>query len=403
MSFVLLVCSEIVGEKVNLEFPFPQKPAVAELYETVERVFRFETSNSSRAHLGQQLYTISKVQVYSDEARQWVDLHSSGQLHAYDQLYVFPRGARMETDSARRELPRPRSSLYFAAKVGNLNGLPTPSKLESVQPLAAPAAPVERSVSNGQDRHSAADIPLPPPPSSRPVAYNSQPNTPRGGVQSARGDYPHHSASSSYGAVANNNSLGGVLDVVSPHEQARICFEYADRRRNGVINAHDFFDLFRSFNIRFAKELCDEMFSSTIGNRDTMSFLATLFSRLQAKERGEQLREAQKQNEEVIGDLTRQKEKLESALKRLNDDLRREHQRADGIAEHLRLIDIQLLEEDDEEIALLEKEVRVQQHRAMLKREEEDLQYLTKKRRELHASRTPSVASSSIYNSYDRR
>jgi hypothetical protein len=157
------------------------------------------------------------------------------------------------------------------------------------------------------------------------------------------------------------------------------------------------------------------MFTGSIGNRDTMSFhdfaewaatypscLATLFGRLQAKERGEQLREAQKQNDEVIGDLTRQKEKLETALKRLNDDLRREHQRADGIAEHLRLIDVQLVEEDEDEIQLLEKEVRVQQRRLQLKREEEDLQFLAKKRRELHASRTPSVASSS-YTGYDRR
>lgn len=117
MAFSLLACTDILGEKVNVELPFNAPPAtVDELYRTLERVFRGEEhdmkeSRGEKSTRSSEPFTVSRLQRYEEEAQMWVELSDARQLQVQDQLYVFRKNATKADISTHREIPLPRTDL----------------------------------------------------------------------------------------------------------------------------------------------------------------------------------------------------------------------------------------------------------------------------------------------------
>lgn len=131
MSFIILACSDIRGQKVNLEFPFDAPPQTLEALRSVlEHTFRLE-EDAIKQSMGVtdvracEPFTISRLQRYEDDTQSWSELTQPQQLQTYDQLYVFRKNSTKADISAQRELPAPRRSVFFtpageAAAVGGV-------------------------------------------------------------------------------------------------------------------------------------------------------------------------------------------------------------------------------------------------------------------------------------------
>jgi hypothetical protein len=410
MAFVLLACAEVRGEKLNLELPFEGRPTIADLMEVVERVFRFESSNavqsspSTQRDSSEPIFTIAAVQIYADDTRHWAELTSPHQLHMYDQLFVVRKYIPL-SEGARKEIPRPRSSQYFAGRSASVS-MPPP-------PRAATTSSQPQSARGGSAMQPTA-------------ASGSYSTTPRSGNENnaRRGEdlLPARGVSAlAMGAPiipgALSSTIGQALleGSATPQEVLRVVFEAADKRRHGVITSYDLGTLFRQLSIHVQPEALDEMFTTfaqsgqSRGSQDTVmslkdfaawadsyeSTLASMFERIISIEKESRLNEAQRDAATKITELARQKQEMEEAVRRLEQDLHREHDRKHALEDELDelLRDRQADASDDQ--VVIDKEIRVQHHRFLLRQEENDFAQVTSnsKRRSGTVSRSYSTQS----------
>lgn len=390
MAFVLLVCAEVRGDKINLEFPFEGKPTIPELYETIERVYRFEASNAVQTSSAtakdalEPIFAVSSVQIYVDESRQWMNLTAPQQLHLYDQLYVL-RKYVPPADSGKRELPRPRTSSYFGGKA-----VPVLAKQEAVQQGYA--------VSGGSGQ--VAVVPE--------VSFQQQ--TPRGGRRGNsyedRYSAPPSARATAAAAATNATPLANAnpafLDGnATPQEILRTVFEAADKKRHGVISIVEFGNLFKMLMIQVQQPAVEEMFAqfaqSGVGRGaldSAMSFKDfqewavsyettnnTAFNRIVSFEKEHRLVEAVNDSAMKLAQLHKQRQDLEEQMKRLDQDMGRENERKHCLEDELD----ELLKDREHDVVedqvLVDKEVRVLHHRFLLRQEEEDFAQLSTKRR----------------------
>ncbi|CUI14782.1 SMC domain-containing protein, putative [Bodo saltans] len=413
MAFVLLACAEVRGEKLNLELPFEGRPTISDLLEVVERVFRFEASNAiqssptSQRDSSEPIFTIAAVQIYADESRHWAELTSPHQLHMYDQLFIVRKYIPL-SEGARKEIPRPRTSQYFAGRAASVSMPPPP-----------------RVASSSSQPQSARGVPQQQPVAATSGSYST---TPRSGNDSRRGEdlLPARGVSALAAAGNNNNGqTGGVLSATisqallegsaTPQEVLRVVFEAADKRRHGVITSYDLGSLFRHLAIHIQPEALDEMFTTfaqsgqSRGSQDTVmslkdfsawadsyeSTLTSMFERIISLEKEHRLGEALRDAATKITDLARQKQELEEAIRRLDQDLHREHDRKHSLDDELDelLRDRQIDASEDQ--VVIDKEIRVQHHRFLLRQEENDFAQVTSnsKRRSGTVSRSYSTQS----------
>lgn len=395
MAFVLLACAEVRGEKLNLELPFEARPTVADLMEVIERVFRFEASNAIQSSLTPQrdasepIFTISSVQVYADDARHWAELTSPHQLHMYDQLFVVRKYIPL-TENARKEIPRPRVSQYFAGRAAPVS-MPPPPRASSSQPQTARTAASYSATPRttvGSEYHG-ADVVIPPPQHRRHEEVAPTYASVRGGSSGGAAGGVLIKEGGVMSASINQALLEGSA---TPQEILRVVFEAADKRRHGVITSYDLGSLFRQLAVHVQPDALDEMFTTfaqsgqSRGSPDTVmslkdfavwaesyeATLSSMFERIISIEKEHRLNEAQRDAASKITDLSRQKQELEDALRRLDGDLHREHDRKRSLEDELDelLRDRQSDTADDQ--VVIDKEIRVQHHRFLLRQEEND-------------------------------
>jgi hypothetical protein len=263
MAFTLLVCSDISGHKLNLELPFKDKPQLPNLHASIESVFEFETQQRRRNNSppsrnngpipsspaeqgggGGRTFALGRVQIYSDEIRQWVDLVSSSQIHPYDQLYAYQRHSD-DTDGAGsgRELPPPVSSGYFTSPRGGVDNSPSASSssYRNNNNTSRTTAVVDAADLGETVRTYRTNSASPTPGSSRANHNNAQP-------------------SSSNGGVIQVISAPAEAFHMSTEEKMRLIFQDADVEGNGYLSLADFREVFTRTHIQFNRATIDEIF-----------------------------------------------------------------------------------------------------------------------------------------------
>lgn len=398
----MLICAEVYNEKLNLEFPFESRPTIPDLIDTIERVFRFESSQfyhryyqqgssssaagSSQARASsapvEPIFSVLQAQVYVDEVRQWADLNNASQLHMYDQLYVIRKFvAPSDGGNGRRELPRPRPTLYFT-QTGSGGG----------------AASQQRESTPLDQSHSMMVVPASAPPTARGIALPA-PSQARRVVEVP--DVTPLSSRPPYVSSARPPPLVDVnlLDAteVPVHDMARTVFEVCDRRRHGVIDQNDLLQLLKRVAITsISRETVQNFFEvyatsgTSAGAPDSVMsfrdfcvftsnyamFLKTCFDRLVSLEKEVILRDSAQQVAMEINSMQEEKRALEEKIQKLHASMLYQKERATSLEEELHET-LQVRQEDaPEEQALLDQEVRVQHQRYLLRKEEEGLAQL---------------------------
>lgn len=411
MAFILLACAEVRGEKLNIELPFEARPTIADLMEVIERVFRFEASNATQSSPSQSrdasepIFTIACVQVYADDARHWADLTSPHQLHMYDQLFVV-RKYMQPSEGARKEIPRPRVTQYFAGRAASVSMPPVPRvAVSSSLPQSARGM---SSTTFGTPRD-------PPFDSSRRVAANSEdvPGSARLGGGGGGSLYV-----APVGAVSAAVSQALLEGNATPQEILRVVFEAADKRRHGVITSYDLGTLFRQLSIHVQPEALDEMFSAFAqsgqnrGAQDTVmslkdfsvwaesyeSTLHSMFERIISIEKEHRLNDAQRDSATKIAELGRQKQEMEDALRRLDQDLHREHDRKRSLEDELDELLRDRQVDSTEDQVVIDKEIRVLHHRFLLRQEENDFAQVASSKRRGSGAANRSFSTQSLNN-----
>jgi hypothetical protein len=391
MAFILLVCSEVRSEKINIEFPFEVVPTLNEFSDLVERVFRFEASNSNRPNV-EPLFLIGRIQVYSDDNRQWEDLVSADQFHMYDQLYVFRRNAAVVDNSSRREIPRPRTSVYFStgpsAARPSSSPVPTQQLERAVAPQIAPSIPPSRLQSRSStqvESVSERDI-------SR-IAVEEERKEPTRYSRRAERQTPRQQVNAPESTAGGQ--LSGRGDVNDP---LRVVFDVADRRHYTALVLHDFVTLFKVVNLALPGHLIEQMFtqyarggvgaarprsnstSEAIMNFSDFSEWAkaygtianALYQRILSIDQERRLVERQDEIDHRLSDLEQERSDLEESLRRVHADIVREHDRRGAVQDDLEALLKERIVGREEELLLIEKEIRVQQQRELLKKEEQE-------------------------------
>eukprot|EP01062_Namystynia_karyoxenos_P064192 TRINITY_DN5709_c0_g1_i1.p1 TRINITY_DN5709_c0_g1~~TRINITY_DN5709_c0_g1_i1.p1 ORF type:complete len:616 (+),score=234.20 TRINITY_DN5709_c0_g1_i1:76-1848(+) len=87
---MLTVCvaSDVHGSKINLEFPFPVQPSMAEFHRQVELAFAQEVADRKPPEAPPG-FRVTRFQLYDEQQSRWVDFQSPSQLFDYCQLYAF--------------------------------------------------------------------------------------------------------------------------------------------------------------------------------------------------------------------------------------------------------------------------------------------------------------------------
>ena len=89
--FTILVASDVLGEKVNLEIPFSSRPNLKELTAVVEKCYEREIEERTRGRGKYQgaEYNVSRYQIFDESREKWADLSSASMLVDYCQIYAF--------------------------------------------------------------------------------------------------------------------------------------------------------------------------------------------------------------------------------------------------------------------------------------------------------------------------
>ena len=103
--FVLLVAGDLYGRKHNLEFGFPDVPALDELAGHCESAFRNESRRLRIPGTPAQRFTVDNIKIFDDSLNRWLDLTSPAQLCEWSQIYLLqPEG---DSDDAQGILEPP--------------------------------------------------------------------------------------------------------------------------------------------------------------------------------------------------------------------------------------------------------------------------------------------------------
>ncbi|EPY40129.1 calmodulin-like protein containing EF hand [Angomonas deanei] len=379
MSFILLACSDIRAQKVNLEFPFASPPpSIQALRSVFEQVFRKE-EEAIKEGLGVsdlrpcEPFTINKLQKYDDDSQTWTEITAVDQLQSYDQLYIFRKNSTKADISPQRELPPPRRSTHFSPVM----------QQASVSPLRVrPSADGRGSPFQNSPTNRASFMPGR---GQSPTGANLSQNRPSGGVVS---NHPSP-ADGSYGAYYRERTTP---------ERIEYLFRVGDGQRVGYLNFKGFESIFRSSDIRFPTDVVQDLhghFARQTGGEMIMSFddfqryanefpvaINVAYQRLTNQEKEEALLNAQRDNARALDQAQRNLQDLENRLAAARQQLNNEDQRKNRLAADMNELHKQRDPEFcHDEQKLLDKEVSVFKYRERLSIEERDYERLAMERR----------------------
>ncbi|EKF38485.1 hypothetical protein MOQ_001305 [Trypanosoma cruzi marinkellei] len=404
MSFYLLACTDIRGEKVNVELPFREPPPVlAELYRTLEYVFRgeendFITKQVEKSTRPSEPFTVSRVQRYEADTQAWVELTDVRQLRVHDQLYVFRKHATKADISTRRDIPAPRSSLYFSglrsldvAKLDAEHGM-GPNHTENKSP-STPTIPYlvqQPGASFGtrsDNRRTTNDFSNPTP------VYHANSS---GGVASNGALVP--------ATEHGRNVYSGLTEGITP-EQVDVVFAVGDSNQRGYLTVRDLQGIFHACQIQFPMDVVEELHcffakekrgEAVMTHQDFHDFarefvqtVSVAYLRLGIHERQKVIEQEQRENAAAVDELQVQKKVLEERLEAVQRQLTKEQEKKARLRNELG--ELERANDPDyreQEQRLLNKEFSVFQYRQKLHQEENDYEQLAAERRR----RAPSMA-----------
>lgn len=458
MSFIIVACSDIRAQKVNIELPFERPPPSVDVLRSVlETVFRQEEEAIKR-DLGYtdtrpcEPFTINRLQRYDDDTMSWSEVTSIDMLQTYDQLYVFRKNSTKADISTQRELPAPRPSEFFVDPTATAGGhrlAAAPSEPQAQSSFHTPRAGNRAGDYNGgryevspasQPRVSAGGSPYaagsaPPSSSSRPSGrYNAGP----------AGDFDPYPASAAL-PVAGRSSPGAASGVPpstttpsgaaapSPSsyyykerttpERVEYLFRLGSQPNGGTVLTEKTFEhIFRLANVAFPVEVHQDLFAhfangtganGAVGgtmNYEGFQEFATYFpvlvnityQRITNQDREEAIRGAQRDNGKQLEHARRQVQELEARLAAARKAAQEAEQRQARLQEDL--YDISMQRDPDycrDEQKLLDKEVSVFKYRERLSREEQDYERLAIERRKRAVAASARARSNSPQGTYD--
>eukprot|EP00759_Apiculatamorpha_spiralis_P014151 PhF_6_TR20846/c0_g1_i1/m.30029 len=276
--YTLLVCSDLWGQKENLEVVFPSIPSMAELITHIESVFSYESIRLRPPNIpdSECHFRVTRLQIYDDAVMRWVELTTPSQLHDFDQLYAFQRTSPWHID-VQKDLPPPRapalqrsfgSSIQSGATPMTMTATPnTPAPPLNQPPQFTPAS-VGQANSSYQSQINRSPNNNVVPPISSPLGGPSSSTAARPQQLTAMpGGYPSAGSLQNIQApprpIATNNSIN--LSAAVPHVQdtgkLKAVFENMDKTKNSYISLANFTEGLTSLGIRFTNETCKDMFS----------------------------------------------------------------------------------------------------------------------------------------------
>ncbi|KAH9583998.1 BILBO1 [Trypanosoma melophagium] len=422
MVFTVLACTDILGAKINIELPFDELPAkIDELHRTLEGVFRAEekamrqqdsTTLNGKTRPPSEPFALSHVQRYEDDKQAWTALKDVRQLRAYDQLYVFRKHATKADISAQREIPAPRTTIFFpprytAGRVlgGGFSKSAQPQSLSS--PLLrqgegkeGPSLSTSPNTRSGERVHSNGD-------SYTPLMRRreNRAGSPNGGgnLVSSR-DHTHNGCTETH-----------TGDIVQ--DQVDTVFGIGDPTHKGYLTLRDFQNIFRACQIQFPSDVVEDLhrsFAKEKRGEPVMSFhdfhsyardfgqaINIIYSRWKNQERGRILEQAQRDAASNVDDFQMQKRALEERLEAIKKQLEREQEKQARLQNEAD--EIRRFSNNDyrmQEQKLLDKEVSVFKYRQKLHQEEIDYERLAEERRRRTPNAMPDVVQ--VQGSLDR-
>ncbi|RNF13402.1 calmodulin-like protein containing EF hand [Trypanosoma conorhini] len=399
MLFVVLACTDIRGEKLNVELPFREPPdSLAEFYRILERVFRGE-ENDVKAKKAEtsthpsEPFTVSRVQRYEEDTQMWVELGDVRQLHLHDQLYVFRRHATRADISTRRDIPAPRRSPYFFASraLGLANTSAEPELNLNRTSGASPSPPAYSSV--------------PQRPLTSAVPRNEGRNSTNGTIQTL----PVHQLEGSAGVTQSNaapvptverrRSDPSTAKENLSSEQVGVVFAAGDSSHRGYLTLRDFQGMLNTCEIQFPAEAAEELHrcfatekcgEAVMGFRDFQNFArefvqtaSVAYTRLVVRERQRVIEQEQRDNASALDGLQTEMKALEERLELVQRHIARNKEKETRLRselDELRRLDYSDYREQEQR--LLSKEVVVFRYRQKLQEEESDYERLVAERRQ---------------------
>lgn len=440
MAFTLHVASDVLQEKVNVEIPFTAKPGLDALRVSCEDVFTDEMrlliargGGSTTAAMTDPrqagLFTIGRMQIYDDDAAQWVDLVSASQIHPFDQLYAFPLDLA-HICQTRRELPPPRPAALPASAGGSVapmasSGSSPKFRGGAIVPDSAVAAAAAEAGPHSQQRldygAAAAAASVIGVRQSQQQQQHYVPTTTVAPttISASTSVHPMEGRSATVSVAPINPNLGlavnvssvgasvgaGVVNhiVASASESDRLqrAYPFFDAKGEGHITATNFAATLQRFGILFSATVANEMFgsvlsannsngnnhhgyaSSTNGRNDLWSLadfqrwantypvvFGSLFHRIVVAQQEEQLLATLRQREESAAAAAGRAESLRRQLAEAEAQAAADRSAAQQITEEVRYLRHRRAEEEAEEQPVLDKEVSVEHQRRLLLREE---------------------------------
>lgn len=430
MSFTLMACTDIRGQKVNIELPFEQPPSSMEvLRSTLEHLFRRE-EEAIKYSMGYtdmracEPFTINRLQRYDDDSQRWADVTSIDVLQTYDQIYVFRRNSTKADISTQRELPPPRMSEFFhdPAAPGSFH---TPRGSSRMKENGTAAASVPTS---GDYGGSAS------PNQARPSAGSS---LYRGG--GASGSAPaarppeRYPEADPYPVSAPPPTSAAALPTPPPSssfyykerttpERVEYLFSFGSQRNGSAFLTEKAFEhIFLVASVAFPVEVLQDLFAhfATRGDggvgtatmsQESFQEFATYFpvlvniayQRITNRNREEAIRAAQLDNSKQVKQARCQLQELEARLEAARKEVQEAEQREARLQEDLYDISMQRDPEYcQDEQKLLDKEVSVFKYRERLSREERDYERLAIERRKRAVAAAGRSRSHSPQGTYD--
>eukprot|EP00760_Papus_ankaliazontas_P025971 PhM_4_TR2957/c0_g1_i1/m.50475 len=232
MSFSIFVAADVFGAKTNFELTFAQRPPVTEVVRTVEKVFTSECNFRRPDGVPSHSFNISKLKVFDDVVQKWIDLVSDAQVGEWCQIYAFQVENPWHRET-QKEIPpavKPPPSHY-----GNV---PHPSNTHHTSGMMA-------------------GTPLPAVTTSAPISY---PRVSSGSVHSVV-SMPSNGA----GALVSRPGLdaNATLD-----EKVRVVFAEFDQNGDRVIEIEELKAGFRNLGVDFSSATLRDLFQKGDANND---------------------------------------------------------------------------------------------------------------------------------------
>ncbi|KEG13121.1 calmodulin-like protein containing EF hand [Trypanosoma grayi] len=422
MVFVLLACTDIRGEKINVELPLDERPtSIGELQRTLEQVLQGEESAmkqvaAEKATRPSEPFTVSRLQRYEEDTQSWSDLRDTHSLCAYDQLYVFRKNPTRADISAQREVPAPRRSPYFRAPNAAAEAAADTESQRGIR---------RRSMGNNDSQSPPIMIRQMPSSAAEGGLRGGESGTSRGNAATTSPErrIERHGELPSGGALvptverAHSAVAGSRERVVQ--EQVDAVFGIGDQTQRGYLTVRDFQSIFHASQIRFPPDVVEDIhrfFAKDKRGEPIMSFqdfhayardfvqtISVAYSRLNNHERQRVVEQEWRATTTAVDELHAQKKALEERLGAVQRQLMREQEKKACLqneADELRRAADP--EQREEEQKLLDKEVSVFRYRQKLRQEEVDYERLAAELLLRRRAPSAAVGHSPTQNTSDR-